>query len=71
MHDIPVDTGHGLEVVTEAERYQPDCNRNESNTPTNLGFQSESIKHSREAPMRLRPTPPAFELSRNTTDVFA
>lgn len=32
-----------------------------------LGFQSESIKQSLEAPMRFRPTPPAFELSKKRT----
>ena len=35
-----------------------------------LGFQSESIKHSLDAPIRFNPTPPAFELSRNKTVAF-
>jgi len=34
---------------------------------THLGFQSESMRHRREAPIRLSPTPPALELSRNKT----
>jgi hypothetical protein len=31
------------------------------------GFQSESYRTKREAPVRFRPTPPAFALSKNTT----
>lgn len=31
------------------------------------GFQSMSYSKSREAPMRFKPTPPALELSRNTS----
>lgn len=41
--------------------------RKVTNEPTHLGFQSESMRHSREAPIRLSPTPPALELSRNKT----
>ena len=33
-----------------------------------LGFQSESIRQSLEAPIRLSPTPPALELRRNKTN---
>jgi hypothetical protein len=32
-----------------------------------LGFQSESMRHNLEAPMRLSPIPPAFELRRKMT----
>lgn len=32
-----------------------------------LGFQSESIRTRREAPMRFNPTPPALELRRKMT----
>lgn len=31
------------------------------------GFQSMSYSKSRDAPMRFKPTPPAFELSKNTS----
>jgi hypothetical protein len=31
------------------------------------GFQSESYRTKRDAPVRFRPTPPAFALSKNTT----
>jgi len=31
------------------------------------GFQSESYRTKRDAPVRFRPTPPAFALSKNTS----
>ena len=34
-----------------------------------LGFQSESTRHNRDAPIRFKPTPPAFELNKKMTDI--
>ena len=42
-------------------KYKPTC-------MSFAGFQSISNKIKREAPVKFKPTPPAFELSRNTTE---
>ena len=67
---LPVDPRHALKVVAntkECPHRRQNGRRWGSCEGLNLGFQSPSIKHNREAPMRFIPTPPAFDDNRKIT----
>lgn len=66
---LPMDARHALEVMASTENIRVSAKTGvvRSRERLNLGFQSPSIRHNREAPIRLIPTPPAFDDNRKRT----
>ena len=60
-----MDSSHGLQIVTR--RVYISLHQQNYLLLANLGFQSQSTRHNREAPISESPSPPAFDDRRKRT----